>query len=194
MNPAQLILFTGILYVLGFSVLTLLRRQRVPIQFAIEGLAITGIGAVIAATVTPVDPFLFLIIIYLVTMRVRLLVDLGNWFTSKQKFERSLALFSLALRLKPDETCIRIVFINRGVTLLRMQRPEEAYATLKEALSDITLRPGSKYLAAGFYNLGLACRRTGREDEAIQHFNEAINELPNSIYAYGAKQALKKGN
>jgi tetratricopeptide (TPR) repeat protein len=194
MNPAQLILFTGILYVLGFSVLTLLRRQRVPIQFAIEGLIITGIAAVIAATVMPVDPFLFLIIIYLVTMRVRLLVDLGNWFTSRQKFDRSLALFSLALRLKPDETSNRIVLINRGVTLLRMQRPEEAYTTLKEALSDITLRPGAKYLAAGFYNLGLACRRTGREDEAIQHFNEAINKLPNSIYAYGARQALKKGN
>lgn len=194
MNPFQLILFTGGLYVLGFSVLTILRRQRVPIQFAIEGLIITAIGAVIAANVSPVDPFIFLIIIYLATMRVRLLVDLGNWLTSKQKFDQSLALFSLALQLKPDKTSSQIVYINRGVTFLHMQRPEEAYITLKEALSDITLRPGAKHLSAGFYNLGLACRRTGREDEAIQHFNEAINELPNSIYAFGAKQALKKGS
>jgi tetratricopeptide (TPR) repeat protein len=194
MNPTLTILLIGILYVLGFFGLTAIRRQGLSTRFAIEGLMITAIAAVITATVSPVNPFVFLIIIYLLTMRVRLLIDLGNWFTSRQKHNRALALFDLALRIGPDATSGQIVLINRGVTLLHMQKPEEAYITLKEALADVKLKPGAKYLSAGFYNMGLACRRTGREAEAIQHFNEAINELPNSIYAFGAKQALKKGD
>jgi tetratricopeptide (TPR) repeat protein len=194
MHPTLIIPFIGILYVLGFFGLTAIRRQGLSMQFAIEGLMITAIAAVIAVTVSPVNPFVFLILIYLLTMRVRLLVDLGNWFTSRQKHNRALAIFDLALRIKPDSTSSQIVLINRGVTLLHMQKPEEAYLTLKEALADVTLRPGAKYLSAGFYNIGLACQRTGREAEAIQYFNEAINQLPNSIYAFGARQALKKGN
>jgi tetratricopeptide (TPR) repeat protein len=194
MHPTLIIPLIGILYVLGFFGLTAIRRQGLSIRFAIEGLMITAIAAVITATVSPVNPFVFLIIIYLLTMRVRLLVDLGNWSTTRQKHNRALALFDLALRIGPDDTSGQIVLINRGVTLLHMQKPEEAYNTLKEALADVKLKPGAKYLSAGFYNMGLACRRTGREAEAIQNFNEAINQLPNSIYAFGAKQALKKGN
>jgi len=83
------------------------------------------------------------------------------------------------------------VLINRGVTQLRMQEPEAAYLTLEQVLTDETMRPGAKYLAAGYYNLGLACQRTGREAEATRHFNEAIDALPNSIYAHAARQALK---
>ncbi len=194
MHPTLIIPLIGILYVLGFFGLTAIRRQGLSIRFAIEGLMITAIAVVITATVSPVNPFVFLILIYLLTMRVRLLVDLGNWFTSRQKHNRALALFDLALRIGPDDTSSQIVLINRGVTLLHMQKPEEAYNTLKEALADVKLKPGAKYLSAGFYNMGLACRRTGREAEAIQNFNEAINQLPNSIYAFGAKQALKKGD
>jgi len=73
-----------------------------------------------------------------------------------------------------------------------MQEPEIAYLTLKEALANEEARQGAKYLAAGYYNLGLACRRTGREAEAIRRFNQAIDTLPHSIYAHGARQALKK--
>jgi tetratricopeptide (TPR) repeat protein len=73
-----------------------------------------------------------------------------------------------------------------------MGQPEEACRTLGEALAEEPVRPGAKYLAAGYYNLGLACRRTGREAEAIRHFNEAIDALPHSIYAHAAQQALKE--
>jgi tetratricopeptide (TPR) repeat protein len=59
-------------------------------------------------------------------------------------------------------------------------------------LTDQEVQPGAKYLAAGYYNLGLACRRTGRDAEAIRRFNEAIDALPTSIYAHGARQALKR--
>jgi tetratricopeptide (TPR) repeat protein len=192
MHPALLILLVGLLYLLGFGALSFMRRQGLSTRFAIEGLIVAALGAALAFASVPVHPVVFLIVIYLVTMRVRLLVDLGNWFTSRKQYARALALFRLALQLGPDAVSRQIVLINRGVTQLRMQDPEAAYLTLSEALTEEVVQPGAKYLAAGYYNLGLACRRTSREAEAVRRFNEAIDALPNSIYAHGARQALKR--
>ena len=192
MHPSLLILFVGLLYLLGFGALSLVRRQGLSTRFAIEGLIVTAVGAALALAPLPLHPAIFLLVVYLVTMRVRLLVDLGNWFTTRQRYDQALSLFDLALRLRPDPVSHQLVLINRGVTELRMQEPETAYRTLNEALADETARPGAKYLSAGYYNLGLACRRTGREAEAIRRFNQAIDALPTSIYAHGARQALKR--
>jgi len=192
MHPSLLILLVGLLYLLGFGALSFMRRQGLSIRFAVEGLVITLASMALVYASVPIHPILFLIVIYLGTMRVRLLVDLGNWFTSKGRYEQALGLYRFALRLGPDEVSRQIVLINRGVTQLRMQEPEAAYLTLEEALANEQVRPGAKYQAAGYYNLGLACRRTGREAEAVRHFNETIDTLPTSIYAHGARQALKK--
>ena len=193
LHPSLLILLIGLLYLLGFGALSFMRRQGLSARFAIEGLIVTLVGAALTVASVPVHPVLFLIVVYLVTMRVRLLVDLGNWLTSRGRYGQALDLYQLALRLGPDAVSRQIALINRGVTQLRMQEPEEAHHTLTEALADEQVRPGAKYLAAGYYNLGLACRRTGHEAEAVRHFNEAIDALPTSIYAHGARQALKKG-
>jgi tetratricopeptide (TPR) repeat protein len=193
LHPSLLILLIGLLYLLGFGALSFMRRQGLSARFAIEGLSVTLVGAALTVASVPVHPVLFLIVVYLVTMRVRLLVDLGNWLTSRGRYGQALDLYQFALRLGPDAVSRQIALINRGVTQLRMQEPEAAHRTLTEALADEQGRAGAKYLAAGYYNLGLACRRTGREAEAIRHFNEAIDALPTSIYAHGAKQALKKG-
>ena len=192
MHPSLLILLVGLLYLLGFGALSFMRRQGLSARFAVEGLIITAVGAVLVLASVPIHPVLFLLVIYLVTMRVRLMVDLGNWLTSRGRYEQALALYQFALRLGPDGVSRQITLINRGVTQLRMQEPESAYLTLEEALINEELRPGAKYLSAAYYNLGLACRRTDREAEAIRHFNEAIDVLPTSIYAHGARQALKK--
>ena len=192
MHPSLLILLVGLLYLLGFGALSFMRRQGLSARFAVEGLIITAVGAVLVLASVPIHPVLFLLVIYLVTMRVRLMVDLGNWLTSRGRYEQALALYQFALRLGPDGVSRQITLINRGVTQLRMQEPESAYLTLEEALTNEELRPGAKYLSAAYYNLGLACRRTDREAEAIRHFNEAIDVLPTSIYAHGARQALKK--
>jgi tetratricopeptide (TPR) repeat protein len=191
MHPSLLILLISLLYLLGFGALSFMRRQGLSTRFAAEGLVIAVIGALLPLVSVPIHPALFLAIIYLLTMRVRLLVDMGNWFTSKGQFGRALDVYRFALRLGPDAVGRQITLINRGVTQLRMQDPEAAYLTLRDALANEQLRPGAKYLSAGYYNLGLACRRTGREAEAICHFNEAIDSLPTSIYAHGARQALK---
>ncbi len=193
LHPSLLILLIGLLYLLGFGALSFMRRQGLSTRFAIEGLIVTLVGAALAVASVPVHPVLFLVVVYLVTMRARLLVDLGNWLASRGRYGQALDLYQFALRLGSDDVSHQITLINRGVTQLRMQEPEAAYRTLTEALADEEVRPGAKYLAAGYYNLGLACRRTGREAEAIRHFNEAIDVLPTSIYAHGARQALKKG-
>ena len=192
MHPSLLVVLVGVLYILGFGALSVVRRQGLSDRFIFEGLIITAAGAIIAVTPIPLHPVVFLLFLYLTTMRVRLLVDLGNQFTSRHRCEQALSLFRLALRLWPDPVSRQIVLINRGVTQLRMQEPEAAYVTLKTALANEQVRQGAKYLAAGYYNLGLASRRTGKEAEAISHFNEAIDTLPSSIYAHGARQALKK--
>jgi len=192
MHPSLLILLVGLLYLLGFGALSFVRRQGLSTRFAVESLIVTAVGAGLAFASVPLHPVLFLLIVYLVTMRVRLLVDLGNWLTSRERYGQALSLFQFALRLGPDGVSRQIVLINRGVTQLRMREPETAYLTLKEALANEDTRPGARYLAAGQYNLGLACRRTGREAEAIRHFNEAIDSSPGSVYAHGARRALKQ--
>lgn len=192
MHPSLLILLVGVLYILGFGALSYVRRQGLSGRFLIEGLIITVVGVALTLVSVPLHPVLFLAIIYLATMRVRLLVDLGNLLTNRQQYGQALALFRVALRLWPDAIGRQIVLINQGVTQLRMQEPETAYLTLSGALANEEARQGAKYLAAGYYNLGLACRRTDREAEAIRRFNQAIDTLPNSIYAHGARQALKK--
>ena len=192
MHSSLLILLIGLLYILGFGALSFMRRQGLSARFAIEGLIITAASAILIFASVPLSPIFFVIVLYLVTMRVRLLVDLGNWLTSQAQHERAIRIYQFIMRLGPDQSGRQIVLINHGVALLRMQNPEEAYLTLEAALIDERIRAGAKYLAAGYYNLGLACLRTGREAEAIRRFNEAIDSLPTSIYAHGAEQALKK--
>lgn len=192
MHPSLLTLLVGLLYILGFDILSFIRRQGISARFTIEGLLITAIFAAIVY-VSPVNLLIFLIILYLITMRVRILVDLASWLTSRKRYGQALNTYSFALRLGLDNATRIITLINRGVTQLKMGEPEAAFNSLEEAMSDQTIQLGAKYQSAGFYNLGLACRRTGREARAIRHFNEAIDTLPTSIYAHGARQALKEG-
>ncbi|MGQ9521304.1 MAG: tetratricopeptide repeat protein [Anaerolineae bacterium] len=191
MHPSLLILLVGFLYILGFNGLSYLRHQSLSTQFILEGLLLTGVGAALAL-VLPFHPIIFLLLLYLLTMRVRILIDLGNSVAGRGQPARALRVYDLALRLGADPFSQRVAQINRGAALLQLGQAEEAYRILREVVAERNIRLGAKYQAAACYNLGLACRRTGREAEAIQRFNEAIDALPSSIYAYGAQQALKK--
>ncbi|MFN3762114.1 MAG: tetratricopeptide repeat protein [Anaerolineae bacterium] len=192
MHPSLLILLVGFLYVLGFNLLSYLRHQGLSARFILEGLLLTGVGAALALAI-PFQPLVFLLFLYLITMRVRILIDLGNSVAGRGQPERALRFYDLALRLGADSWSRCIAQINRAAALIQTGKPEEAYQILRLILTSPEVRLGAKYQAAACYNLGLACRRTGREAEAIQRFNEAIDALPGSIYAYGARQALKKG-
>ncbi len=191
-HPAFLILSIGLLYILGFGGLSLLRRQGLSTRFAVESLIVSVLGAAVTLAFPGFPPLVFLVVLYLVTMRVRLLTDLANAFLARKNFPRAQALYRLALQLWPDPIGRQIVLINRGVAELRAAEPETAYTTLSEALGNQEFKIGAHYLAAGYYNLGLAARRTGREAEAIRRFNEAIDTLPYSIYAKAARRALQE--
>jgi len=131
-------------------------------------------------------------VLYIATMRVRLLVDLSNVLTTRQRFRAALAAQGLALRLGPDPASRQVALISRGVTQLRKGEPQAAYATLAGVLLEEPVKPAARDQAAGFYNLGVACERTGRRPEAERFFRLAIEAMPASIYALGADRALKR--
>jgi tetratricopeptide (TPR) repeat protein len=193
MDSPLVIPIVGLVYLLGFGALSYVRRQGLSARFAIEGLVITVVGLALRYGGLPIHPVAFLGVLYLVTMRVRLLIDIGNWLIARGQFERAMALYRLALRIGPDAGGRQIVLINRGVAELHKQDPETAYLTLKDALADEDGHIGAKHLAATYYNLGLACRRSGREAEAVRRFNEAINAWPHSVYGQAAQKELDKG-
>jgi tetratricopeptide (TPR) repeat protein len=186
------ILLVGALYLAGFTGLSVLRRQRPSLRFLVEGGILTGAAAALCFLFGPPHPILFLALLYLATMRVRLMVDLANLLAGRGRLRAALRLLDFSLRLAPDPASRQIALINRGVTQLRMGEPQAAYFTLQAVMLKESLKTAARYQAAGYYNLGVACERTGRRQEAAQCFHKAIQVLPGSLYALGADKALKR--
>jgi tetratricopeptide (TPR) repeat protein len=185
-------MLVGALFLAAFTGLTVLRRQKPSVRFLIEGGILTAAAIALSLFGTPVHPILFLVILYLVTMRVRLLVDLSNVLTSRRRFAAALAVQRFAVHLGPDPASRQIAEISRGVTQLRMGDPQSAYFTLKGVLLEEQVRLAVRERAAGSYNLGVACERTSRPQEAERSFRQAIEIMPGSIYALGAEKALQR--
>lgn len=193
-HPYLILPLISLLFVLIFGGLSLLRREGLSNQFALEVVILTGLVLLLSWGLRVIiNPIFFLIFVYLVSMRGRLLVDLANPLSTRGKYQIAEFLFRLALRLRPDAITRSIVFINYGVTHLRQDKFKEAIEILKEVLSAKplgTLSP--KYEAACRYNLGLAYLRAGEEMKAVREFNEVIDLMPDSLYAVGARTALRK--
>lgn len=185
-------LLVGAVFLAAFTGLTVLRRQKPSVRFLVEGGILTAAAIAVSLLGTPVHPILFLVVLYLATMRVRLLVDLSNVLTGRQRFPAALAVQRFAVRLGPDPASRQIAGIARGVTQLRMGDPQSAYFTLKGVLLEEQVRLAVRERAAGYYNLGVACARTSRPVEAERSFRQAIEALPGSIYALGAEKALNR--
>ena len=194
MNPHLLIVTVGLCYVVIFGGMSVLRREGLSTQFAFEVLGMTALieaGALL--TGAPIHPVLFLAIIYLLSMRARLLVDLANLLSSRGRQRDAISLLELALRLFPDRTTRLIVLVNMGIIQLRRQNPESTQALLESVLEEAKNGGlGLKYEAACRYNLGVALQRQGKEAEAVRQFNETIGVFPNSIYARAAEGALQQ--
>jgi hypothetical protein len=58
----------------------------------------------------------FLLVVYLLTMRVRLIVDVGNLSAQRGSFSQADRLYALALRLWPDSAGRLVVQVNQGVS------------------------------------------------------------------------------
>jgi tetratricopeptide (TPR) repeat protein len=195
MNPHVLIIITGIFYILIFGGLSLLRREGLSTQFAVEGVVITLIVLAIAfVTNTPVNPLAFLIFLYLITMRGRLLVDIANLLSSRGRQRDALRLLEFGLRLLPDHTTRMVILVNMGIVQLRRKNPASAQQLFEEVIEEMEQRGGLgiKYEAACRYNLGQAFIQQGKEVDAVRQFNETRIIYPNSIFAKAAANMLEK--
>jgi len=194
MNTQVVTPLTGLLFILVFGGLSLVRQQGLSLQFALEGLAITAIatGLIFFAGLR-VNPILFLAVLYLVTMRTRWLVDLGNFLSQQRRHTAALAAFDLAQRLWPDQVGRMLACIGTGVAHLKAGDLEKAIGALQEALGKIPKGIHPRYEAGCRYNLGLAYRRSGREEEANLEFRRVLALDQDSLFAVAARTALRRG-
>lgn len=193
MNTQLVTPLTGLLFILVFGGLSAVRGQRLSLQFALEGLALTAIAtALIFLAGIAVSPVFFLVVIYLITMRTRWLVDLGNFLSRRRQHSAGLAAFSLAQRLWPDAVGRMLARIGTGVAHLNAGDPESAIAVLRETLGEMPEGIQPRYEAGSRYNLGLAYRRAGREEEANLEFRRVLAADQSSLFATGARAALRQ--
>ena len=195
MNPHLLIIAIGLFYIVVFGGLSLLRREGLSAQFAIEVVLITALVEAIALlTSTIVDPLPFLIFIYLFTMRGRLLVDLANALSSRGRQGNAITLLQWAMRLLPDRSTKLVIQVNMGIVQLRRKNPASAQELFDGVLKEMDQGGGLgiKYEAACRYNLGQALMQQGKEPEAVHQFNETMIIFPNSIYSKAANRVLEQ--
>jgi tetratricopeptide (TPR) repeat protein len=193
-DPNLLLLLVGCLYILVFGGLSFLRREGLSLQFAIEAIMITALvlGLSLLANVR-IGPLLLLILLYLITMRSRLLVDVANLLAERGKYKAAFSIYRLGLAWWPDASSRLIVLTNRGTAELFCGQVDTAIQTLEGVLA-VENRPrlGLKYEAACRYNLGQAYAKKGDRAKAVQQLNEVIDLMPGSRYAQAARATLKR--
>jgi tetratricopeptide (TPR) repeat protein len=182
-----------LLFILIFGGLPVLRKEGLSLQLAVEVLILTGfsIGASLLTGVR-LDPILFLIFLYLIVMRSRLLIDLGNLFASRGRHQQALSIYRLSMRLAPDFPVRLLALISYSAVLVRIGALEEAIRILEEILEKWRDSLQPKHESACHYNLGVAYMRLGKDSQAVREFNEAIDAWPLSTYAQYAKAALER--
>ncbi len=194
MSLPVLILFIGFTYVVLMGGLSLLKREDLSMQFAIEAVAITLIFSGLAAFAgVATHPVLFLFVVYLITMRVRLLVDIGTIFAKRRQFTLAERFFDLAKSLWPDQSGRTTVRINQGVACLQHDDIDEAINIFTEILQALNhSRTGAKLEAAAHYNLGVAYLRQNKDAQATVEFNIVVDSWPATEYARRASASLER--
>ncbi|MFU8774105.1 MAG: tetratricopeptide repeat protein, partial [Anaerolineales bacterium] len=177
MNPSIVILIVGFFYIVVFGGLTLLRREALSAQFAIEAglftLLVSGLSAWVGFSI---HPGIFLLIVYLITMRARLLVDLANLFARRGDFHKADGFYQLARQLWPDNNSRLIVEINQGTASLQRGELDKAISIFKDILEQADQGYLSvKNEAAAHYNLGVAYLRKNMDTQATVEFNAVLD-------------------
>ena len=189
-----LVLLMVLLFAVFFGGLSLVRREPLTIRFAVECLGLTAAAYLIYwITGWLVSPVLFLLILYIVTMRAQILIDAGTFVARRGNFGVAERFFRAAQRMGAGDSCKYVARINIGTCFLKEQRLEESIQVLREIAEDADKGLlGPKHEAACRYNLGLALMRSGKTAEAVHQFNEVEELLPASMYAVGARAELKR--
>lgn len=194
MNLPLLILLLGLIYIVLFGGMAFFRREGLSLRFALEAAAITGLfSLVVYLTRITLNPVVFLLVLYLLTMRVRILADLGNLFARQGKASQAGSLFALAGRLFPDATSALILKVNQATLFLQEGKLDESIAMFGDVLQQAGQGYlGVKYEAAAHYNLGVAYLKKHQTARATVEFNAVIDTWPASLYAQRAQQALDR--
>ncbi len=194
MNFYLMILVVGLSYAFLFGFLSHIRREGVSLQFTLEAALITllvsGLGYL---TRSDVNPILFLVFLYLVTMRSRLLTDIANLLSGRGRQRDAITILQVALGLFPDKQTRLIVLTNMGVVQLLRKNPASAEGILNTVLDEAKDGGlGIRYEAACQYNLGIALRELGNDAKSVRHFREAAEAFPGSPYGKAAEKALEE--
>jgi tetratricopeptide (TPR) repeat protein len=170
-----------------------LKKEEPSLQLAVETLVLTGLGIGASSLIGfRLEPILFFIFLYLIVMRCRVLIDVGNLLSSRGRHQLALSVYRLAMRLGPDFPVHLTALISYGAVLVRVGALEEAIRILEAVLEKGKERLQLKHESACHYNLGVAYMRLGKESRAVHEFNETIDTWPLSPYAQGAKAALER--
>jgi tetratricopeptide (TPR) repeat protein len=193
MNPHLLIVLAALLFILVVGGLSLLRREVPSVRLVVEVLALTGLSIGISIIIgASLNPIFFFIFLYLITMRCRVLIDLGNLLSSRGYHKAALAAYRLSMRLEPDLVTRITALVSYAAVLVRVGALEEAIRILEEVLEKHGEGLHPKHHSACHYNLGVAYMRLGREGRAVREFNDTIDAWPLSVYATGASAALER--
>jgi tetratricopeptide (TPR) repeat protein len=190
----MLLLLVGLCYVLVFGGLTWLRREGFSLRFAVEAVVITLLVAGLAAfTPFQMNGVVLILLLYVITMRVRLLVDLGNYLARRGQRARAASVYNLASHLWPDAAGRLILQINRGVFILQKGDLDQAIVMLRGVLDQAQSGfLGAKHECATHYNLAVAYERKGMDAQAVVEFNAALDTWPSSEYGRRAAAALQR--
>ena len=194
MNSLSLILLVGLLYVVLFGGLSILRREGLSNRFAVESIVVTLLFAGLALLFPQsINAILFLVVLYLVTMRVRLIVDLAIFFAKRHNFAMADRLYALAGNIWPDPAGKMIIAINQGVMEISRKNLDKAILIIRNVLAaKENSHLGIKHEAAAHYNLGVAYLKKEMPTQATNEFRTVLEIWPASIYARRAEAALNK--
>jgi len=193
MDYHLLILLEALLFILVFGGLPFLRKEGLSLRLVVEVLIVTALTLGIALTSgLRLPPVLFLIVLYVVVMRSRALIDLGNLLTSRGRHQQALAVYRLSLKLAPDIPVRLLALTCYGAVLVRVGALDEAVRILEGVDEQAADRLLPKQESACHYNLAVAYMRLGDEMRAVREFNAAIETWPLSPYARYAAAALEK--
>lgn len=187
--PSLIVCFS---YIVFFGLLTKLRRETLSLQFALEALTFTLILVVVISTTRfSLHPAINLFLLYLVTMRVRLLTEVGTFFARRNQFQQATRIYAFAMRAFPDPSSLVLLRLNQATALIKQNKVGDAIAVLEGLLKEEQAGYlGAKHEAAAHYNLGIAYLKADKRALATIELNKAIEAMPLSVYAVRAEKLL----
>lgn len=192
MNTDLLIGILGGFFAILFGLISTLEREGISWQFVLEVVLLTSL-AVGGGYLTgkPVNPFLFLLFIYLITMRSRLLADLANFISKRGRNREAISILEVAQRLFPDRPTRLIIQLNLGIVYLRNHQFEVSQSHLESVLEEAERGSlGIRNRTTCLYYVGHALLQQGQISRAKRSLRSAVNLFPNSPYGKAAAQSL----